>query len=106
MENAGRSVAIVGAGLAGLQCARELRERGIPVRLFDKGRRVGGRVCTRRMDSGAEFDHGAQYFTARGERFQQLVAEWVSRGVVAEWTGRLVQLTAGRTGPEPTTTTR
>ena len=106
MENAGRSVAIVGAGLAGLQCARELRERGIPVRLFDKGRRVGGRVCTRRMDSGAEFDHGAQYFTARGERFQQLVAEWVSRGVVAEWTGRLVQLTAGRTGPEPAATTR
>lgn len=37
------SVAIVGAGLAGLACATELRRRGVVATLFDANDRVGGR---------------------------------------------------------------
>lgn len=37
------SVAIVGAGLAGLSCATELRRRGVVATLFDANDRVGGR---------------------------------------------------------------
>ena len=39
-------IAVIGAGLAGLSCARALRARGATVRLFDKGRGAGGRLAT------------------------------------------------------------
>jgi hypothetical protein len=68
-----RSVAIVGAGLAGLACARSLAAREVSARIFDKGRAPGGRLATRRVDLPDRvlaFDHGAQYLTARGELFR------------------------------------
>ena len=36
------------------------------------------------------FDHGAQYFTVRDDRFSMIVAEWQRDRVVARWTGRVV----------------
>ena len=79
-----RAVAIIGAGLAGLSCARVLQDAGLAVTVFDKSRGVGGRLCTRR---GADWqaDHGAQYFTARSPEFRALVDAWRDDGVVAEW---------------------
>ncbi|WP_237213152.1 NAD(P)/FAD-dependent oxidoreductase [Falsiroseomonas oryziterrae] len=68
-----RSVAIVGAGLAGLSCARTLAAHGVETRLFDKGRAPGGRLATRRVEAEGRafaFDHGAQYLTARGALFR------------------------------------
>ncbi|HWK46136.1 MAG TPA: FAD-dependent oxidoreductase [Stellaceae bacterium] len=84
-------VAVIGAGIAGLACARRLAGAGIPVRLFDKGREVGGRVATHWAEPH-HFDHGAQYFTARDERFQPLVEGWIAAGIVASWTGPIVVL--------------
>ena len=72
------SIAIIGAGLAGLACARELRAAGREVRLFDKGRAPGGRIATKRLDAGGQtlrLDHGAQYFTAHEPEFAALLAE-------------------------------
>lgn len=72
------SIAILGAGLAGLACARRLREAGHAVRLFDKGRAPGGRLATRRAPAGGltlQFDHGAQYLTARGPGFAAALAQ-------------------------------
>lgn len=63
------TVAIVGAGLAGIAAARRLTAAGVDVRLFDKGRGIGGRCATRRA-GGFAFDHGAQYATARGASFR------------------------------------
>ncbi len=80
-----RSCVIVGAGISGLLAARELRDAGWRVTVLDKGRGVGGRMATRRVGD-ATFDHGAQFFTVRGERFQALVEEWQEAGVVNEWT--------------------
>jgi hypothetical protein len=54
-----RDVVVVGAGAAGLTAARSLAERGMGVVVIDKGRGVGGRMATRRME-GFHFDHGAQ----------------------------------------------
>jgi hypothetical protein len=68
-----RHVAIVGAGLAGLACAKTLAAHGIAAKLFDKGRSAGGRIATRRVEVGGdtfEFDHGAQHLTALGPMFQ------------------------------------
>ncbi len=51
-------VAVIGAGLAGLTCARVLSDAGLVVEVFDKGRGPGGRVATRRGAFGG-YDHGA-----------------------------------------------
>ena len=88
------SVAIIGAGIAGLACARRLADAGLAVAVFDKGRGIGGRMATRRM--GAGIDHGAQYFTARGAHFQAQVADWLAAGVVAGWDAPAA---VGRSGP-------
>jgi len=80
--------AIIGAGMAGLTCARRLTAAGHGVRLFDKGRGPGGRMSARRAEVDGEtlhFDHGAQYFTARDERFVRQVEEWEADGLVARW---------------------
>lgn len=78
-------VLVVGAGLAGLAFARDARANGWSVRLLDKGRGVGGRASARRWDAGIRVDHGAQYFTARGERLGGLVDEWLAEGWLRVW---------------------
>jgi phytoene dehydrogenase-like protein len=55
---------IVGAGLAGLTCAKVLRERGAEVAVFEASEDVGGRVRTDEQD-GFLLDRGFQvYFTS------------------------------------------
>jgi predicted NAD/FAD-dependent oxidoreductase len=88
-------VVVVGAGLSGLACARTLADHGWTVTVLDKGRRPGGRA-TSRGDGDLAFDHGAQFFTARGEWLERHVASWEQDGVVARWTPRLVQTGGAR----------
>ncbi len=54
-----RTVAIIGAGMAGLAAARALTQAGVSVTIYEKSRSVGGRVATRRVE-GCILDHGAQ----------------------------------------------
>ena len=79
------NVAVIGAGMSGLFAARTLADHGIRVTVFDKGRGIGGRMSTRRVDGQPCFDHGAQYFTARDPRFQRYVQSWLDQGIVARW---------------------
>ena len=79
---------IIGAGMAGLSCATRLAEEYGEICVIDKGRGPGGRMAARRAEIAGEtvsFDHGAQYFTARDEKFQKAVAAWEELGVVARW---------------------
>ncbi|UOD49966.1 NAD(P)/FAD-dependent oxidoreductase [Orrella daihaiensis] len=87
-------IAVVGAGLAGLTCARVLQDSGLEVIVIEKSRGVGGRLSTRRTDS-AQYDHGAQYFTARDERFAAFVDARLADKSVAVWTPRLDARLAG-----------
>ena len=92
------NVAIIGAGVAGLACARALREAGAEVGIYDKGRGPGGRCSTRRSPFGL-FDHGAQFFTVRDERFRARVEAWRDAGVAARWEGRHVEIEDGAAHP-------
>lgn len=81
------TVAVIGAGTAGLSCARALAAAGWRVTLLEKSRGPGGRVATRRaLDT--TFDHGAQYFTARGTEFIGLVAALAEQQVLLPFAGR------------------
>jgi renalase len=95
-----QKIAIMGAGMAGLACARVLHDNGHEVMVLDKGRGPGGRMSTRRVPTSlgeASFDHGAQYFTARDTGFKALVEALMSVGAAAVWDGNLVRLAADGT---------
>lgn len=81
-----KQTVVVGAGIAGLLLARELKARGEDVIVVEKSRGLGGRLATKRVGE-AVFDQGAQYFTAKSARFAALVAEWQAHGVVENWPG-------------------
>jgi len=86
-------VLIIGAGLAGLTCARVLQQHGVPCTLIDAAPAVGGRVRSTRRD-GFIIDHGFQvlfdsYPTVR--RYVDLAALGISAfdpGAVISIAGR------------------
>ncbi|HEX9037494.1 MAG TPA: NAD(P)/FAD-dependent oxidoreductase [Ktedonobacterales bacterium] len=58
-------ILVVGAGLAGLTCAKALVEAGLPVRVIEAADHVGGRVRTDHSPDGFLLDRGFQVlFTA------------------------------------------
>ena len=63
-----RKFAVIGVGLSGIACARTLARAGHTVQVFEKALKVGGRMASRHTPFGT-FDHGAQFFTVRDERF-------------------------------------
>lgn len=63
-----KNIAIIGAGIAGIACARTLKQAGHQVTVFEKSAGPGGRMATRRTPFGS-FDHASQYFTVRDARF-------------------------------------
>ncbi|MBU61370.1 MAG: hypothetical protein CMI26_02565 [Opitutae bacterium] len=75
---------VVGAGISGCICARRLLDTGHEVTVVEKGRGVGGRMSTRRMN-GAAIDHGAQFFTIRDNRLLGYLQEWRNGDSVVEW---------------------
>lgn len=78
------SCLIIGAGMTGLAAARELTNQGWEVTLLDKGRGVGGRMATRRIQN-TRADHGAQYFSVRTPEFQQLIEKLEAEGIAKAW---------------------
>jgi phytoene dehydrogenase-like protein len=65
-------VVVVGAGLAGLTCARELERGGLDVVVLEKSDAVGGRVRTDLVD-GFRCDRGFQLINPAYPALQQLV---------------------------------
>jgi len=66
------TIAIVGAGVAGLTVAYRLRGHPAEVTIFEKSRGFGGRAATRGRH-GCRYDHGAPYFSPSTERVEHLV---------------------------------
>lgn len=53
-------VAIIGGGIAGLTALHHLREAGVDARLYEAGRRLGGRIFTQKSGTVPAFELGAQ----------------------------------------------
>ncbi len=64
-----KKVAIIGAGISGLVCARKLKEAGCKVTVFEKSRSLGGRCATRKWRDHI-VDHGAQFWTVNNDEFR------------------------------------
>ncbi len=90
-----QKIAIIGAGIAGLTAAREIRRLAgdtVEVIIFEKSRGVSGRMSTR-YAADFEFDHGAQYFTAKDPVFKRFVKTAMKQGHIADWSARALYLT-------------
>lgn len=84
-----RRIAIVGAGMAGVTCARTLAQAGHDVTVFEKGEVVGGRMASRESPFGT-FDPGAQYFTVRDARFATALE--TTPGLCKPWSANAVRV--------------
>ncbi len=77
-----KSIAVIGAGLAGLTVAAHLQSQGHQVAVFDKSKGPGGRCATRRNQAGW-FDHGAPHTQALSAQFTEQLNQLQNMGVVA-----------------------
>ncbi len=93
MKTTARHFAVIGAGIAGIACARTLVQAGQHVTLFEKNPMVGGRMATHDTEFGG-FDHGAQYFTVRDPRFERVLRDTTatSPSTVRPWSANTVRV--------------
>jgi hypothetical protein len=84
-----QKIAIIGAGLAGLTAANELKTIA-DVTVFDKSRGVGGRLATRYTEQ-FKFDHGAQFFTVKTNEFKQFLHPLIEKEIITRWDARFVE---------------
>lgn len=84
-------VVVVGAGIAGVACARLLADAGVAVSVLDRGHRVGGRMASRTI-GGRPVDLGASYFTVSDPSFEIVVDRWRERGLAHPWTDTFMSL--------------
>lgn len=84
-----KNFAVIGAGMAGIVCARTLVQAGHRVTVIEKSAGLGGRTATRNTAFGS-FDHGAQYFTVRDPRFAQALQ--TVPGLCKRWSANTVRV--------------
>jgi len=81
-------VIVIGAGVAGLQCARRLRSAGAEVLIVDRADKVGGRCATRSFD-GQPFDYGPLFIHGYDPRFLASVEAVTEAGRLEGWPQRI-----------------
>lgn len=98
-----KKVVVIGAGLAGLNCARTLHKAGAEVVVLESSNRIGGRVGTDYVD-GFTLDHGFQVINpAYSELIRTGVVEQLKlmplpKGIEVYDSGRLLLLGDPRAG--------
>ena len=91
------TVAVVGAGAAGLASARRLTDAGVDVVVLEARDRVGGRMWSYDFGRGTTIDLGASWIHGTQPALEQLVAELDLQTVNTDFTNMLVHDTSGGT---------
>ncbi|MBW4690118.1 MAG: FAD-dependent oxidoreductase [Komarekiella atlantica HA4396-MV6] len=78
MLNQGKSVVVIGGGLAGLACAYELSQRGFLVTLLEKSPQLGGKIASWQIEAAGEtfkMEHGFHGFFPQYYNLNSIVSE-------------------------------
>lgn len=93
-----KRVAVVGAGVAGLGCARKLHLSGLDVTVFEKSNALGGRCATRRVGPYT-FDTGATSIAPRGLQLEHALLYELSQENLVLIGQPVWTMAMGRTSP-------
>ena len=83
------TVLILGAGVSGLACARELARRGVSCRVLERSNAVGGRAATLEWH-GVRVDPGLPFLHARSAEFGDVLNELDPSGKVVGWPSEVI----------------
>ncbi|MEK9726498.1 MAG: FAD-dependent oxidoreductase [Candidatus Margulisiibacteriota bacterium] len=81
-------IGIIGAGIAGVMCAKKLVDKNFDVILFDKSRGVSGRSTSKRWnDTGLAIDMGVPFFQYHeiNQRLLPTIKDLIDENVIFEW---------------------
>ena len=82
------TVAVVGAGIAGLACGQRLKKAGHQVIWLEKSRGIGGRMATRRLGDGAWSNHGLRSWPSTEPGLQELTQALIREGILSIWSAQ------------------
>jgi len=105
-NNLRKDCLVIGGGLTGLVAATHLQSQGFTVKVLDKGRGMGGRLATRRMNPPSSAkgksdqtseqdpfseslicDYGVQFLSAKSPEFQSWLDQWQKLELIELWSG-------------------
>ncbi len=83
-----KKILIIGSGIAGISASLKLNSYGLSSTIVDKGNFIGGRMSTReiKIESNSKFFfHGAQFFTAKTDKFKQIIQTGIKKNYIKEF---------------------
>ncbi|SMF77287.1 NAD(P)/FAD-dependent oxidoreductase [Pseudobacteriovorax antillogorgiicola] len=86
-----KRIAIIGTGIAAAAINHRLANR-YQLAFYEKARGVGGRMSHRFVNGVGDFDHGAQFFTARDPEFKSVLEPYLKLGLILPWEAKLAYL--------------
>jgi renalase len=83
-----KKILIIGSGIAGIAASLKLKSYGLESTIVDKGNLIGGRIGTREQKLGKNkyyFFHGAQFFSAKNNNFQNIINVGIEKNYIKEF---------------------